>query len=122
MGTAALGESEVSHGNYDRQERLREDFVYVVDEEALHGARSFGEDRSSRVRILEILGYLVGVGERFSAAGIVNNGESVNWSTIGAIGSWGDVQLAKDILDVRRLNPMGAVRETFVVENESMRI
>jgi len=79
VGTAALGESEVSHGNHDGQKRFGKDFVYIVDEEALHGARSFGEDRSSGVGILEVLGYLVGVGERFSTAGVVNNGESVNW-------------------------------------------
>ena len=85
VGTAALRESEVSHGDHNWQKWFREDFVYVVDEEALHGARSFGEDRSSRVRILEILGYLVSVGECFPGAGIVNDGESVNWTTVGAI-------------------------------------
>lgn len=95
--------------------------MYVVNEEALHGTRSFGEDRSSRVGILEILGYLVGVGERFPAAGIVDDWESVNRATIGAVGSWGNVQLAKDVLDVGRFDPMGAVREAFVVEDESIR-
>jgi hypothetical protein len=94
VGTAALGESEVGHGDHDGEKRLCEDFLYIVDEEALHSSRSFGEDRSSWVRILEILGYLVGVGERFSAARIVNNRESVNWSTVRAVGSRGNVQLA----------------------------
>lgn len=120
VGTATFMESEVSHGDNDWQKRLREDFMYVVDEEALHGTRSFGEDRSSRVGILEVLSYLVGVGERFPTAGIVNDGESVNWSTVGAMGSRGNVQLAKDVLNVGCFDPMGAVRETFVVENESM--
>ena len=119
MGTAALRESKVSHGDHDREKRFREDIVYIVDEKALHGARSFGEDRSSRIRILEILCYLIGVGKRFSTPGIVNNRESVNWSTISAVGSWGNIQLTKDIFDVGRFDPMSAVRETFVVENES---
>lgn len=121
VGTAALRKPEVSHGDHDRQERLREDFVYIMDEEALHGARSFREDWSSRVRILEVFGYLVGVGERFPTTRIVNDGESVNWSTIGAIRSWGNVQLTKDVLNLRRFDPMGAVRKAFVIENESVR-
>lgn len=82
VGTAALREPEMSHGDHDGKKRFREDFLYVVDEEALESARSFGEDRSSGIRVFEVFGYLVGVGERFSATGVVDNGECVNWSTI----------------------------------------
>ena len=82
VGTAALRKPEVSHGNHDGKKWFRENFVYVVDEEALESARSFGEDRSSRVRVFEVFGYKVGVRERFSTAGIIDNGESVNWPTI----------------------------------------
>lgn len=89
-----------------------------MNEEALHGARPFGKDWSSGVRTLEILGYLVSVGKRSVATGVVDNGESVNWSTIGALGGWGNFQLAKDVLNVRRFDPMRAVWKAFVVEDE----
>ena len=74
MGTAALGESEVSHGDHDRKKGFCKDFLYVVDEEALESARSFRKDRSSRVRVFEVFGNVVGVRERFPAAGVVDNG------------------------------------------------
>lgn len=91
-----------------------------MDEEALQSARAFREDWPSRVRILEVFGYVVGVGEGFPSAWIVDDGESVNWTTIGAIGGRGNVQLEKDILDVGRFDPVRAVWQTFVVEDESM--
>lgn len=119
MSATALRESEVSHGDHDGQKGFREDFLNVVDEEALHSARSFRKDRSGRVRVLEILGYVVGVGQRFPATGIVDNGEGVNWSTIGTIGGRGDIELAEDVLNVGRFDPMRAIWKTFVVEDES---
>ena len=61
MGTAALREPEMSHGNHDRKKGFREDFVYVVNEKALKSARSLGKDWSSRVRVLEVFGNVVGV-------------------------------------------------------------
>jgi hypothetical protein len=94
VSTAALREPEVSHRDHDGQKRFGEDFLNVVDEEALHSARSFGEDWSSRVRVLEILGDAVGVGERLIATRVEDNGESVNWTTIGTLGRWRNFQLA----------------------------
>jgi len=121
VGTAALRESEVSHGDHDGKKRFCENFVYVVDEEALESARSFRKDGSSRVCVFEVFGYMVGIGERFPTAGIVDNRESVNWPAVGAIRGWGNVQLAKDVLDVGCFDPMRAVWETFIIEDESTR-
>ena len=61
MGTAALREPEVSHGDHDGKKGFREDLVYVVDEEALESAGAFREDRSSGVCVFEVFGYVVGV-------------------------------------------------------------
>jgi len=63
---------------------------------------------------------VVGVGERFPAAGIIDNGEGINWSTVGAIRGWGDVQLTKNVLDIGRFDPVRAVWKTFVIEDKSM--
>jgi hypothetical protein len=82
VGAAALRESEMSHRDHDGEKWFREDFLYVVDEEALESARSFREDWSSGIRVFEVFGYVVGVGERFPTTGIVDNGESVNWPAI----------------------------------------
>ena len=82
VGTAALREPEVSHRDHDGKERFREDFLHVVDEEALESARSIGKDWSSGICVFEVFGYVVGVGERLPTAGIVDDGESVNWPTI----------------------------------------
>jgi hypothetical protein len=118
MGTAALRKSEMSHGDHNGKKWFREDFMYVVNEEALESARSFGEDRPSRIRVLEVFGYVVGVGERFPAAGIVDNGESVNWPTVRAIRGWGNVQLTKNVLNLGRFDPVRAVWKTFVIEDK----
>ena len=120
MSTAALGEPEMSHGNHDREKRFREDFLNVVDEETLESARTLWEDRSSRVRVFEVFSYVVGVGYGFPAAGIMDNGEGVNWSAVGAIRGWGNVQLTKNALNVGSFDPMRAVWKTFVIEDESM--
>lgn len=119
MVTATLGEPEMSHGNHDGQEGFREDFLYVVDEEALESARPFGENRSGRVCVFEVFGDVVGVGERFPAAGIIDNGEGVNWPTIGAIRGRRNVQLTKNAFDVGRFDPVRAVWEAFVIEDKS---
>ena len=119
MSTAALREPEMSHGDHDWKKGLCEDFVDVVDEEALKSARPFRKDRPSRVRVFEVFGNVVGVGERLPAAGIVDNGESVNWPIVGAIRGRGDVQLTKNTLNVGRLDPVRAVWKTFVIENKS---
>jgi len=120
MGSAALRESEMSHGDHDRKEGFCEDFVYVVNEEALESARSFGKDRSSGVRIFEVFSYVVGVGERFPTAGIVDNRESVNWPAVGTIRSRGNVQLTKNVLNLGRFDPVRTIWKTFVIENKSM--
>ena len=119
VGAAALMEPEMSHGDHDGQKRFREYFLYVMNEEALHRARPFRKDGSSRVRILEIFSYLVGVGEGLSTARIVDDWEGINWPTVGTKGGRGDVQLAKDVLNVGSFNPMSTIGETLVVENES---
>ena len=121
MGTAALREPEMSHGDHDRKEGLREDLLYVVDKEALKSARPFGKDRPGWVRVFEVFGYVVGVGERFPTAGVIDNGEGVNWPTVGAIRGWGNVQLTKNVLNVGRFDPVRAIRKTFVIEDEPTR-
>jgi len=121
MSTAALGEPEMSHGDHDGEEGFREDLLYVVNEEALESARPFGEDRSSRVRVFEVFGYVVGVGKRFPAAGIADNGEGVNWPAVGAIRGRGNVQLTKNVLNIGCFDPVRAVWKAFVIEGESMR-
>ena len=121
VGTTALRESEMSHGDHDGKKRFCEDLVYVVDEEALESARSFRKDWSSRICVFEVFGYVVGIGERFPTAGVIDNRESVNWPAIGAIRGWGNVQLAKDVLNVGCFDPMRAVRKTFIIEDESTR-
>lgn len=82
VSTAALREPEMSHGDHDGEERFREDFLYVVNEETLESTRSFGKDRSSGVGVFEVFGYVIGVGERFPATGIEDDGEGINWPTI----------------------------------------
>ena len=121
MSTAALGEPEVSHGDHDGEEGFREDLLNVVDEEALESARTLRKDRSSRVRVFEVFGYVVGVGERFPAARVIDNGECVNWPAVRAIRGWGNVQLTENVLDVGRFDPVRAVWKTFVIEDKSMR-
>lgn len=120
MSTAALGEPEMSHGDHDWEEGFREDFLNVVNEKALESARSLRKDRSCGVRVFEVFGYVVGVGERFPATGVIDNGESVNWSAVGAIRGRGDVQLTKNVLNIGRFDPVRAVWKTFVIEDESM--
>lgn len=119
VGAAALWEPEMSHGDHYWKKRFCEDFLYVVDEEALERARSFGEDRSSGVCVLEVFGYVVGIGERIPTARVEDNGESVNRPTIRAIRGRGDLQLTKDVLNVGCFDPVCAVWKTFVVEDES---
>lgn len=82
MGTAALREPKVSHGDHDGKKRFGEDFVNVVDEEALEGAGAFREDRSSGVCVFEVFSDVVGVRNRSSTAGIVDDGESVYGTAI----------------------------------------
>jgi len=120
MSTAALGKPEMSHGDHDGEERFREDFLDVVDEEALESARSLRKDRSSRVRVFEVFGYVVGVGVRLPATGVIDNGECVNWPAVGAIRGWGNVQLTKNVLNIGRFDPVRAVWKTFVIEDKPM--
>ena len=121
MSTAAFGEPEMSHGDHDGEEGFREDFLNVVNEKALESTRSLRKDRSSGVRVFEVFGYVVGVGERFPATWVIDNGESVNWSAVGAIRGRGDVQLTKNVLNIGRFDPVRTVWKTFVIEDESMR-
>lgn len=121
MGTAALREPEMSHGDHDGEKRFREDFVYVVDEEALESAGAFREDWSSGVCVFEVFGYVVGVRDRSPTAGIIDDGEGVDGSTVRAIRGWGNVELTKDVLNFGSLDPVRAVWKTLVVEDKPVR-
>lgn len=120
MGAAALRKPEMSHGDHDGEKGFREDLLYVVNEEALESARPFRKDRSSRICVFEVFGDVVGVGKRFPTARVEDNGEGVNWTTIGAIRGWRNVQLTKNVLDIGRFDPVRTVWKTFVIEDESV--
>lgn len=74
----------MAEGDHDWEERLYEDFLYVVDVECLERAGSRGEDRSCRVRRFEVFGDRVGVGEDLGSGGVLCGINDYRKSVYGA--------------------------------------
>ncbi len=88
VGLATLREALMGEGDENREERLDENVLDVVDEEGLQGTGSIGKDRTSRVRGLEVIGDITGIGEHercVSGIRVDDDGKSVDGAAVGLV-------------------------------------